>query len=190
MLIDGMRYPLQNQNATKYDPTIIPALAIERVDVLADGASATYGSDASAGVLNVILKRGYDGAITQLHVGTQRGALNHQETQLFGRTWDGGDITVTFQHWETAAVKGSELPFYKTDFTSDGFDNETSIKTAIPGIVSTGAPVNGRQSLRLHRHRRIAIIRFPGARAGISAPQHRGRPLTSWATLLANAGSQ
>ena len=140
MLIDGMRYPLQNQNASKYDPSIIPTLAIQRVDVLADGASATYGADATSGVVNLILKRGYDGAVTQFHVGTARGATDTQEAQLFGRTWDSGDITLTFQHYETAAIKGSELDFYTTDFTPWGLDNESSIKASIPGIVSTGAP--------------------------------------------------
>ena len=68
MLINGMRYPVQSQDTAFYDPSIIPTLAVERVDALLDGASATYGSDAVAGVINVILRRGFDGAITQLRV--------------------------------------------------------------------------------------------------------------------------
>ena len=56
----------------RIDPSIIPALALDRVDVLVDGASATYGSDAIAGVINVILKRGFDGAVTLLHVSSLR----------------------------------------------------------------------------------------------------------------------
>ena len=65
MLIDGMALPAQGQGAIQYDPSIIPSLALDRVDVLANGASATYGSQAVAGVVNVILKRGYDGAMLQ-----------------------------------------------------------------------------------------------------------------------------
>lgn len=53
-LIDGRR--------TNADMNLIPDAAIERVEVLNDGASAVYGSDAVAGVINVIMKRNYEGA--------------------------------------------------------------------------------------------------------------------------------
>src|SRR5206468_12614689 len=67
MLIDGVRYPPQTDGLCSIDPSIIPALALDRVDILADGASATYGSDAIAAVINVVLKRNFDGATTMLH---------------------------------------------------------------------------------------------------------------------------
>src|SRR5581483_1975089 len=59
LMIDGVRFPPQADGLCAIDPSIIPALALDRVDILADGASATYGSDAVAGVVNVILKRGF-----------------------------------------------------------------------------------------------------------------------------------
>ena len=67
MMVDSMRHPPQADGICSIDPSIIPSLAVDRIDILADGASATYGSDAIAGVINIILKRGYDGAVTQLH---------------------------------------------------------------------------------------------------------------------------
>ena len=42
----------------------IPVSAIKRIEVLRDGASAQYGSDAISGVINIVLKDGYDGKIT------------------------------------------------------------------------------------------------------------------------------
>ncbi len=69
LMIDGIRFPPQGLGFCVVDPSIIPTLALERVDVLADGASATYGSDALAGVVNAILRRGFDGAITQVQYG-------------------------------------------------------------------------------------------------------------------------
>ncbi len=57
LMIDGVRFPGQDDGICLIDPSIIPELALDRVDILADGASATYGSDAIAGVVNVILKR-------------------------------------------------------------------------------------------------------------------------------------
>ena len=62
LMVDGMRFPPQADGICAIDPSIIPSLALDRIDILADGASATYGSDAIAGVINVILKRAYDGA--------------------------------------------------------------------------------------------------------------------------------
>src|SRR4029077_2863945 len=54
LMVDGMRFPPQD-GLCVIDPSIIPALALDRVDILPDGASATYGSDAIAGVINIIL---------------------------------------------------------------------------------------------------------------------------------------
>ncbi|HET7825439.1 MAG TPA: TonB-dependent receptor plug domain-containing protein, partial [Anaeromyxobacter sp.] len=52
------------------DLNSIPTAAVERVEVLKDGASAVYGSDAIAGVVNVILRKGYSGATAQAYTGT------------------------------------------------------------------------------------------------------------------------
>jgi iron complex outermembrane receptor protein len=51
-----------NGNSVIYDLNSIPVSAIERIEVLQDGASAVYGSDAIAGVINFILKKNYQGA--------------------------------------------------------------------------------------------------------------------------------
>src|SRR6476660_8555188 len=96
LLIDGVHFPAQADGICAIDPSIIPALALDRVDILADGASAAYGSDAIAGVINVVLKRGFNGATTLLHVQhPDKGGTQFQASQLYGRTWDGGDFTFT-----------------------------------------------------------------------------------------------
>src|SRR3954465_13771573 len=96
LLIDGGRFPPQADGLCAIDPSIIPALAVNRVDILADGASATYGSDAIAGVINVVLKRGFDGATTVIHYQQpDREGQEYQLSQIYGRTWDGGDLTLT-----------------------------------------------------------------------------------------------
>jgi iron complex outermembrane recepter protein len=64
-LIDGERmvaYPLTDDGQRSFvDVSSIPFSVVERVEVLKDGASAEYGSDAIAGVVNVILKRSFTG---------------------------------------------------------------------------------------------------------------------------------
>src|SRR5262249_56608440 len=57
MMVDGMRFPPQADGICAIDPSIIPSISLDHIDILADGASATYGSDAIAGVINIVLKR-------------------------------------------------------------------------------------------------------------------------------------
>jgi len=92
LMVDGVRMPPQGDSVCFIDPSIIPTIALDRVDILIDGASATYGSDAVAGVVNLILKRGYDGAITQLRYTTtpKIGSSGYVASQVWGRTWNGG----------------------------------------------------------------------------------------------------
>ena len=65
----------------------IPFDAVERVEVLKDGASAVYGSDAIAGVVNIIMRDGYDG----LTLKTEYGESTHGDAAQtkVGLTWGG-----------------------------------------------------------------------------------------------------
>ncbi len=71
----------------------IPLAAIERVDILKDGASATYGSDAIAGVINIILKKGFDGVEISGKVGTT--ADGGGEEQNFSMVWGSSNATTS-----------------------------------------------------------------------------------------------
>jgi iron complex outermembrane receptor protein len=79
ILINGKRKNLTSLVYTQTSPgrgetgadlTAIPVDAIKRVEILRDGASAQYGSDAIAGVMNIILKDGYDGTTVTLNTGS------------------------------------------------------------------------------------------------------------------------
>src|SRR6185369_1145446 len=93
LMVDGLRFVPQSFGGCTVDPSIIPSLSLERIDVLVDGASATYGSDAISGVINIVLKRGFDGAVTQLRAGIADGKQMYLASQLWGRSWDGGNVT-------------------------------------------------------------------------------------------------
>ena len=60
VIVDGLRLPGGGTQFNQTDPNIIPVSAIQRVEVLADGASSVYGSDAVAGVFNFITRRTFD----------------------------------------------------------------------------------------------------------------------------------
>ena len=62
LLFDGHRTVQQGVTNQISDPNTIPFAAVQRVEVVTDGASAIYGSDAVAGVVNYILRKDYNGA--------------------------------------------------------------------------------------------------------------------------------
>jgi outer membrane receptor protein involved in Fe transport len=142
LMVDGIRFPPQADGLCAIDPSIIPQLALDRVDILADGSSATYGSDAIAGVINVVLKRGFDGATTLLHTQgfTDGGGMEYQASQLWGRTWEGGDVTLTYEWIDDGHVKGTVHSNYTANYTPWGLDNEIPIASSMPGTISTGKP--------------------------------------------------
>ncbi|WP_312345688.1 TonB-dependent receptor [Stenotrophomonas acidaminiphila] len=81
------------------DISAIPVEAVERLEIVADGASAIYGSDAVGGVANVILKRDFDGvALGMRRATTADGGFATQEyTATAGAQWQRGGMIATFK---------------------------------------------------------------------------------------------
>ena len=78
----------------------IPFSAVERVEILTDGGSALYGSDALAGVVNVIMKKDFEGAEAYVYRGAPERAGGEQEAFGFtaGLTSDIGNVVISFEH--------------------------------------------------------------------------------------------
>jgi outer membrane receptor protein involved in Fe transport len=75
-----------NNSGTGVDINTIPSGAVERIEVLKDGASAVYGSDAISGVVNVITKKKYDGTTATIYYG---GSPHGSDNTLSGKSvWD------------------------------------------------------------------------------------------------------
>src|SRR6266446_4254013 len=141
MMVDGMRHPPQADGICTIDPSIIPSIAVDRIDILADGASAVYGSDAIAGVINIILKRNFAGAITQLHFSAPDVAgIHYQASQLWGRTWDGGGVTLSYEWYDEGSVPSTAHSKYTADFTPWGLDDRRPLSASFPGTIAIGAP--------------------------------------------------
>ena len=103
-------------------------------------------------MINIILKRGYDGAVTQVRYSTAAGGQNrYQASQLWGRTWDGGDITLSYEWYDESPIKGNAHSNLTVDFTPWGLNNRTPLASAMPGIISRGG--SGFPALN-HRHPR------------------------------------
>jgi iron complex outermembrane receptor protein len=69
VLFDGHRIANVGVTQNAIDPDLLPAIAIERVEIVTDGGSATYGSDAVGGVINFITRKRFDGVKVQAHYG-------------------------------------------------------------------------------------------------------------------------
>lgn len=66
ILVDGRRLPKSPSTGNSQDLNSIPMAAVERIEILSDGASAVYGSDAIAGVINIITKKDFNGVEVRL----------------------------------------------------------------------------------------------------------------------------
>ncbi|MGJ4728096.1 TonB-dependent receptor domain-containing protein [Luteimonas sp. SDU101] len=88
------------------DISAIPVEAVERVDIVPDGASAIYGSDAVGGVANVVLRRSFDGVAMGARYGeaTSGGLATREYAATAGTTWRGGGLIATFKDVATDAI--------------------------------------------------------------------------------------
>jgi iron complex outermembrane receptor protein len=94
-LINGRRVASSAQGQF-VDVSNIPLAAVERVEILTDGASAIYGADAVAGVVNIILRKNFDGAETSASYGQANSGRVREGrlSQTFGKSWGTGDTLV------------------------------------------------------------------------------------------------
>ncbi|NID14258.1 TonB-dependent receptor plug domain-containing protein [Luteibacter yeojuensis] len=134
VLIDGRRaasYPLTDDGQRSFvDLNTIPSNAIERIEVLKDGASSLYGADAIAGVVNVILRPDYQGTEFTADIGTSQhgGGTTKRATVLFG----GGDLkkdgwnaylSAEWQRDEEILTRQRGYPYNTADIRRSGGNN-------------------------------------------------------------------
>ncbi len=110
VLVNGRRLAGVGTKGDFADASAIPTAIVDRVDVLLDGASALYGSDAVGGVVNVVLKRRLDGAETRLRMGTstEGGGEELQASQTFGASWASGDLVLAYEYGKRWGLRGDE----------------------------------------------------------------------------------
>lgn len=94
VLIDGRRAPYAPSTGTNADLNTIPLAAVERIEILSDGASALYGSDAIGGVVNIILRKDYDGAEVRFGKGMTKinGGDTEEGSVVFGTSSERGSL--------------------------------------------------------------------------------------------------
>ncbi|WP_161989068.1 TonB-dependent receptor [Sphingomonas glacialis] len=138
VLLNGDRAPLSGYGGLFSDVSMIPVSAIERMEVIADGSSAIYGSDAVAGVVNIIPRLNFQGAETSLRYGSADGAAQEfQASQIVGTHWSGGHLVLAYEFYKRNRLRASDRDFATDDLQAfGGADHRTNY--ASPGTIYAG----------------------------------------------------
>lgn len=113
VLINGRRMAGAGLLGDFADVSSIPLAAVERVEVLLDGASALYGSDAVGGVVNVVMRQRFDGSETRARIGgsTHGDLAQRQLAQTFGKSWSTGSLLVSAEYQRRNRLPGTARAF-------------------------------------------------------------------------------
>ncbi|MBQ4877460.1 TonB-dependent receptor [Pseudoalteromonas luteoviolacea] len=144
VLVDGKRLGgSPSLNAGGANLSSIPMAAVERIEILKDGASAIYGSDAIAGVINVILKKDFEGAAFDIQVGRPEadGGETKQMSLSFGVSSDKGNITFVYDHQERRAIFDRDRDYTKATMEDKNGDGVISAGDETTGISIYGATI-------------------------------------------------
>ena len=168
VLLNGRRLAAAGQG-NFVDLSLIPLSAVERVDVLTDGASAIYGSDAVGGVVNMVLRKDFEGAETRLRYGSVTEG-SHDELQIgqaLGQTWDSGNVFLSYEYYDRSPLEGTDRGvFQPTDYYS--------MRRLVPGQERHGALAV--LSQRLSERVGLSGDSFFGKRKGNNRYESSGEP--------------
>ena len=142
VIMDGLRLVGGGTQYSQTDPNIIPTAAIQRVEVLADGASSVYGSDAVAGVVNFITRDTFNGAQFNGKVGFADSYKTYALGGIAGTTWDTGGFYVAGQYTFQDDLRNADRSFLsRGDYRYYGGTNTNSFACS-PATIRTPASGN------------------------------------------------
>jgi iron complex outermembrane receptor protein len=148
VLLDGRRLANYAFNGAGVDLSAIPLAAIDRVEVLKDGASAIYGTDAIGGVINFILRKNYNGGEVSISHGNTEdgGGSDNRQTISYGYgdlNKDRFNVFGTLDYHKTQAITAISRDFAKTAYLPQFADDQTSSNTFPANIVMPdGSTIN------------------------------------------------
>jgi iron complex outermembrane recepter protein len=121
VLLNGHRLVGMGITSTTPDPDVIPPTAIERVEIVPDGGSAVYGSDAIAGVINFITRKRYDGVGVDAHYGFGKNYWQWDASAIVGKDWGSGSIYLSYNYAKNDRITGAERGYVKLYPDANGF---------------------------------------------------------------------
>ena len=135
VLVDGHRINPGGGIGQIGDPNIVPAGAVQSIEILADGASAVYGSDAVAGVINIHTRKDYAGFELNFQSGFASNYSTLDTGLTFGNAWDTGGVIASYQYTHRDDLLGSDRPSIVTPNHSS---TNAFVTTPTPGATGQG----------------------------------------------------
>jgi iron complex outermembrane receptor protein len=134
-LVDGRRVAPSGASDAFTEAIQVPIAALERVDVITDGASAIYGADAVSGVINYVLRKTYDGAEVSVRANTNRFSEEVGAAFTLGMQWNNGlghgNVILTGDAMHRTRGKRSESSFLLQDLRRFGGQDNRMLNGAI-----------------------------------------------------------
>lgn len=144
VLVNGRRMPGAGLMADFADVSSLPLAALERIEVLPDGASALYGSDAVGGVINIVMRDRWQGLETRARVGgsTQGDLGQRQLAQTWGKAWRSGSLLLSAEYQRRDRLQASDRAFTaNADMREFGGADYRSFYSQPGNVLVGGAPV-------------------------------------------------
>ncbi len=125
ILVDGRRAPIAPQAGQGQDLNSIPLAAVERIEILTDGASAIYGSDAIGGVVNIITRSDFSGVEMSFGMSNPKreGGETEQGSVIFGAAGDRGNIIAGASYDNRGIIFNRDRPWSRVGVST--FSNNT-----------------------------------------------------------------
>lgn len=193
VLMNGHRLVGAAANETNPDYPQIPGLAIERVEIVADGASAIYGSDAIAGVVNFVTRKRFSGAEASVRYGIADDYHSTYASGLVGQDWGSGSVLAAYQYTQNDNITGGDRDYRVQDFRPFGGVDTRSMNCPSPNVVlpQTGAityaaPGLAPNTTNFCDYGAVADL-FPSSRLHslfVTGEQQLGERFTLWADVL------
>lgn len=138
VLINGRRSGESSalMQSGQFDLSTIPLAMVERIEVLPAGASAVYGGDGMAGVVNIVLRRDTNGIGLRVRHAQADGYTDQQASLVFGKSWSRGSMTGTLMMQKGDGLESAQRGLLaNADFSRFGGSDRTSLYTVYPGNV-------------------------------------------------------
>jgi len=136
MLMNGQRMVGSGVLQTTPDLWVIPVAVLERVEVMTDGGSATYGSDAIGGVINFITRRRFDGVEVSSRYGTASGGYWQMDNSLtMGRDWGSGSALLSYTYVEHDNLPARKRSYMRSDHRDRGGDDFRVLNCARGNVI-------------------------------------------------------
>jgi iron complex outermembrane receptor protein len=138
LLINGHRMVGQGILSTTADPTIIPPSVLERVDVIPDGGSSIYGSDAIGGVINFITRKRMNGIEAAGHYSFADNYAEWDADLAIGKDWGSGSAYIAYAYAWHNNLSGADRDYTTSNHLAQG-GSDLRDTACNPGNITIGA---------------------------------------------------